>query len=285
MEIVKLNNKIINDKPTMLFYIHLGFGDLLNMSGAIRYLSKNYKLTVTTLPNNKKNALILFNDIEDISFLLTDKFYKMFPNDFEEINKNYAKVLMTGVHDKNYLISKIPYTFYSHINLDYNDHGKNLFLKKSIINENYEKIKNMEFIFVHTLSSTNDFDIELEIDSKCVYTDSVPCSVGSKLIICCNKNYYDKNHEFYHLAELFVNLPFFEYTEIIENACEIHVIDSSFFCYCLYLNLKTDKKFCYFRFNSLQYIDNTWRYIYQQQSEITSDKVKWVISPDKIKFK
>lgn len=273
MEIVKLNKNIINSKPTMLFYIHLGFGDLLNMSGAIRHLSKEYKLTVTTLPINIKNALVLFDDIEDISFLLTDKFYKMFPNDFEEINKNYAKILMTGVHDKNYLISKIPYTFYSHINLDYNEHGKKLFLKKSIINENYEKIKDMEFIFVHTLSSTNDFEIKLE------------SSNNNKLIICCNKNYYDKNHEFYNLAELFVNLPFFEYTDILENAYEIHVIDSSFFCYCLYLNLKTDKKYCYYRFNSLQYIDNSWKYIYQKQSEITEDKIKWVISPDKIKFK
>jgi hypothetical protein len=87
MEIIKLNEQITNhelsSKPTMLFYIHLGFGDLLNMSGAIRYLSKEYKVTVTTLPNNIKNALVLFDDIEDISFLLTDKFYKMFPNDFE----------------------------------------------------------------------------------------------------------------------------------------------------------------------------------------------------------
>jgi hypothetical protein len=245
MEIININN-IQTDKPKLLLYLHLGFGDLINMSGAIRHLSKTYQITITTLSNNLNNAKILFDDINDISFLVTEYFYKDKKEEYDEINKLYDNILKVGLHIKDCYSKKIPIFFYEQLNIDFSNYKKK-FIKKSIHNDNFELIKNTKYIFLHTMASNYEY---------------TPKIITDYLIICPNKNMYNKDHKFFELAQLFINLPFFEYTDIIENASELHLINSSFFCYSLLLDLKANIKKCYCRDRPLDYLDNTWYYIF-----------------------
>jgi len=225
-----------NIKETLLLYINYGFGDLINMSGAIRYYSNKYKVTIIVTQNNLDNVKILFDDIKDISYMVFEKqlFYKENIDIFDDINKSYDLVLKTGYHLEQKVLN-IPYDYYDALNLDYSI-MKEYFRRKSINNDNFKKIKNIEYIFIHTNASDYLYNLNLETD---------------KFIICPHKNYYKdtNNSEYYELAELFINLPFFEYTEIIENASELHLIDSSFYCYTLQLNTNALLKKVYHRFS------------------------------------
>jgi hypothetical protein len=63
-----------------------------------------------------------------------------------------------------------------------------------------------------------------------------------------NENVYNKDESFYSLAENFVNKPFFHYVKVIQNASELHLINSSFACLSLYIKpLKASIKKCYDR--------------------------------------
>lgn len=225
-----------NIKETLLLYINYGLGDIINMSGAIRYYSNKYKVTIIITQNNLDNVKILFNDITDISYMVFKKqlFYKENIDIYNDINKSYNLVLKTGYHIDQKVFN-IPYDYYDTLNLDYSI-MQEYFRRKSINNENFEKIKNIEYIFIHTNASDFLYNLNLKTD---------------KLIICPHKNYYKdtNNSEYYELADLFINLPFFEYTEIIENASELHLIDSSFYCYSLLLNTNVPLKKVYHRFS------------------------------------
>jgi hypothetical protein len=237
------------NKNTLLFYIHYGWGDIINMSGAVRYYSDMYKVTLIITSNNEKNARVIFDDIEDIDFLILDKpiFYKDNNKYFDEINMKYDKIIMTGYHDPTKKCIDIPIDFYTVIDLDPTIR-KTYFKRKSIQNDNFDLIKKNPYVFIHTLAS--DKEIELEASMKTSYLKISP-----------NKNYYKPDDIRYSIAQKFVDLPFFEYIDIIENAEELYLIDSSFFCICLYLKLKTTKKTCYVRYhNTYDNLDNTWLY-------------------------
>jgi hypothetical protein len=237
------------NKETLLFYIHFGWGDIINMSGAVRYYSDIYKVTLIISSNNEKNARVIFDDIEDIDFLILDKplFYKDSKEYFDKININYDKIIMTGYHDPTKKCIDIPIDFYKVIDLDPSIRNT-YFKRKSIKNDNFELIKNTPYIFIHTLASDKEIEIEKDINTN-------------YLKISPNKNYYKPEDNLFSIAQKFIDLPFFEYIDIIENAEELHLIDSSFFCICLYLKLKTTKKTCYVRYyNSYDNLDNTWKY-------------------------
>jgi hypothetical protein len=53
------------------------------------------------------------------------------------------------------------------------------------------------------------------------------------LIICANKNMYNKGNKKYELANIFVNILIMYYVSIIKNADIIRVIDSCFACILL----------------------------------------------------
>ena len=249
----------IMNKNTLLFYIHFGWGDIINMSGAVRYYSNTYKVTLIISSNNEKNARVIFDDIEDIEFLILDKpkFYNDDKIYFDKINMKYDKIIRTGYHDLTKKCVNIPIDFYTIIDLDPSIRNTH-FKRKSIKNKYFDSITKTPYLFIHTLSS--DKEIEIEGINKTSY-----------LMISPNKNYYKSDDIRHSIAQKFIDLPFFEYIDIIENAEELHLIDSSFFCICLYLKLKTIKKTCYVRyFNSYDYLDNSWIY----KSLVTYDEKK-----------
>ena len=61
-----------------------------------------------------------------------------------------------------------------------------------------------------------------------------------------NENHYSEEHTFYTLANSVVNKPMLHYKNLIENAKEIHCLESSFYCFASHLDLsKVQRKICY----------------------------------------
>jgi len=86
-----------------------------------------------------------------------------------------------------------------------------------------------KYIFLHDKVG-NEFELYLKNTDICIYNP--------------NRNYYenDKSHKYYNVWNgMHDNI--INYSTIIENASEIYVVDSSFFCLLTYLKLKADIKF------------------------------------------
>jgi len=61
-----------------------------------------------------------------------------------------------------------------------------------------------------------------------------------------NKNPYTIEDEEYELAQSVVNKPVLDYTYLLENADELHMIESSIYCLASHLDLsKVGRRICY----------------------------------------
>ena len=91
----------------------------------------------------------------------------------------------------------------------------------------------MPYIFAHVTASTGK-NITFENPKNLFVVDP-------------NTNHYPEGHKWHALAQTYMNKPIFTYGSVIENAEEIHVTDSAFYCLACYLNTKSNVKICYNR--------------------------------------
>jgi len=157
-------------------------------------------------------------------------------------NKITHPELLSGVICNNISNFNLPERF-SFIKMFYCDINLNLniyinyfhFIHNNELYELYKKISNYNIIFLHTLSSMNELNLDKQIESY--------LSDTNYLIICANKNFYDISHEKYLLANDYIFLQtVFHYYYLILNAEIIHVIDSSISCIVLPLFYKKELK-------------------------------------------
>ena len=249
------DNKFKKKYNSAYILSHNGLGDNITMIGAINYLS-NYYESVNLLCKEKY--------LDNISTLINNKNIKLIPinhrdefNDCAKIINNISKdqnndIFICGCH-KNYLVSRINNfniknynktknyvndmkwehieQFYNDINLDLTIYYEYFDIKSSDKSMYfYNKVKHLKLIFCHTESSNKMIDISSKISEY--MNDS------NYLIVCANKNLYDKNNKYYYtLANIYVNIPVQNYINIIKNSCEIYVIDSCFACIIHPLNV------------------------------------------------
>ena len=66
------------------------------------------------------------------------------------------------------------------------------------------------------------------------------------LILDINLNHYPEDHSFYALAGSVVGKPLLQYKTVLENAAEIHLLESSLYCFANHLDLSRVKGlYCY----------------------------------------
>ena len=233
---------------------HNGLGDNILMNGALNYLAKFYNNVyflckdinihhVSCMYKNSNIIPIMFdskNEYHSCHELLSDK-YKTSDVLIAGCHKAYLKTQTTIVTTNELSSLKIP----SHFKFGgdfYKDIGLNPSIMGSHFNLNclvdftniYNAISNYKIIFLHTESSQSTIDLNYVIQQHILKTDY--------LIISANNNAYDKHHCKYELANKYIKLPtIIHYVEIIKNAEELHMIDSSISCLalCLKLNEKT----------------------------------------------
>jgi len=217
-----------------IFLTHLGMGDLINMNGAIRYASLMVDtLYVISKKCNAKNVREMLADDTSI-FIVECK------NDDSDIlsNINFIKssvnithTFNSGFHCGRNTFNNIPFDFYDDLHFSWDI--KNIFAHFNTYCR--LPVPSIPYIFTHTSSSNGTTNIKYTWNKDDILT------------IDPNKNMYDPSHTWYNLAEIYLNKPIFSYFDVIKNAKEIHVTDSSFYCLSTFTNPIATIKLCYDR--------------------------------------
>jgi hypothetical protein len=244
-----LNSTPLLEKKTLILYPHFSLGDILNLSGAVRFLSKTYKITLVVVKSTIEQVKTFFDDIKDLSYHTIEKlvYYPDNKEFYDFINSKYDEVKFVGLHvNSDKQVIDAPFSFYNDLDLPFSVY-KNSYVDKSIVNKEEYRLHGLEYVFISTQAP--DYKHQLKLSDH-------------KLVICPDENIYDPKHQLYQVANLFVKLPFFEYKTIIEGASELYLIDYDYFhlankadsfnakeivCYCRNGNKydRLDKRFKY----------------------------------------
>lgn len=226
-----------------LFISHLGLGDHIGMNGAVRYLALHYEeIVVPVSESNYSNVAAMFSDNPAIKLLPVKQSYVVYPTEKAQgelihFNPNhYSHVYRSGFYTcpRNDM-SELPHSFYRDLNIDPRiRHDYFNVPRRASSSELYKPLESMKYIFTQQKASN-------------MFTSLVTWDKDEFLTIDPNVNVYTPEHKWYELAQTFVDKPFFDYIEVIENAEEIHTLDSSFYCISCYLTLKASVKRCYNR--------------------------------------
>tara|TARA_B100000287_G_scaffold432741_1_gene492731 strand:- start:3020 stop:3817 length:798 start_codon:yes stop_codon:yes gene_type:complete len=234
-------------------YHHLGLGDHFHCNGVVRFIIKNkyqnksYKL----FSKNKYYEMVkfMYRDLHNLEIIgISDDEKK----EKEEVNSYLKKddILETIGFDyflKNKNKNKtIDMIFYQQFNIDYSKRFELTYWKRDIDKENslFKSLvnQNEEYIFVHD-DNSRGFTIP---------------------------KYFLK--EKYPIIRNSYKHSIFDYCKIIENAKEIHVMESSVRCMLEYLNTSNSKHYLY------DFTGGPWKSIpFYLDNEIVGSSKKWEI--------
>ena len=232
----------MNKLSTAYFVSHNGLGDNITNISAVNFLLQYYE-TIHFLCKDiyVKNVECLFepNPVVIVPFNSNDEC-----NEIKRILNNVsADIFASGMHkqyiqnrithpdllsykqnDKNYSIefSHIR-NFYYDIGLDLSVYYDFFDIKSTDISKKYyEELKDYKIIFIHSKASNRELNYDDVYDK---YKNN-----KEYIIICANKNMYDKGHMFYEIADKYVNIYIAWYIDIIKRAELLYMIDSCFSC-------------------------------------------------------
>jgi len=197
---------MINNE-TIYIYHHLGLGDHISCHGIVRYYCGIYsKVFLFVKEHNYKNVKYMFNDIENLDYIIgDDDFAKSFIK-----NNSLKNVLYVGFNLNN--IENLELQFYN--------------MAKLPVNFKYD--------FFHINRNT---DKEIEIFNE--------LGLEKNNYIFLHKGEYQLNNDVIPENVKIVepnNHGLFDWMYVIENAKEIHCIDSSFLCLIDCMNIDKNIK-------------------------------------------
>jgi len=193
----------------MYIYQHLGLGDHIICNSIIRHYSKlNDIIYLFVKPHNYKNVSFMFNDLKNIKYIQCDD------NDANKyISSNNITPLRIGFDKLDRSIG-FDVSFYKQLGFNFETKWSNFYINRDMDKEKkvYDRLVDGDYIFVH-----DDMVRGYKINDK-----YLP-----------NCNMIRPNMEY----------DFFDFCYLIENAKEIHLMESSYKCLVEHLNIKTDKLF------------------------------------------
>mgnify|MGYP006077897219 CR=1 FL=1 len=231
----------------ILLLSNLGLGDNIFNISAINYLCEKYKVSVIVKKHNYEIFKNFFTDKKVDFFIVNNdnEVNKLFGNKLL-MDYNNKKILRAGCHKVNSNLSTFPFCFYDDINIPRDvlkTHFKVRNTDKAI--SLYNSIDYMKYAFICNETSGGEL---FGIDNV---LNQLKINKHETLIICSNKNVYDKNHKFYQISEKFVyktnNINILDYKLIIENAEYNILSDSSLFCFAVQLNIINNNNFLFTR--------------------------------------
>lgn len=212
----------------IFFLHHLGLGDHLLCNGIYRHFCKHNDLVVLPVKEHNYNTIAdMLSDVENVSLLhlearSADSEMKKASLQFEKMGYHIVKM---GYFGKNFLSNKkirFDKNFYNQVGVDFNCRWDDFHVPRDNIREQkvYDYFNpTSEFVFLHE-DSSRGFTINREhIDKKYKIITPIPPSSDN-------------------------SFRFFDYRKVIEEASEIHCIESSFCAFIEGLDLK-NKKFAH----------------------------------------
>jgi hypothetical protein len=231
-------------KKRAFVYTHLGLGDMFWMNGAVRYLSTCYdEIILVCKEKYQKNVALMYSDDPTIKLfcLPGDQLLPPFP---EAVWYNKTENMMMygcGQHVRSQIYD-FPFCFYDDMGIP-REYQKKYFHIPTLpeAEELYKKFSSHNYILVHQQSQFKRLPIWEKLHSEQPET----------LILDLNENHYSPEDKFYELAQLVLNVPLLHYKTLMENAKEIHMLESSIYCMASHLDLsKVSKKLCYEAFDN-----------------------------------
>lgn len=217
---------------TLYIYHHLGLGDHIICNAIVRNYAKQNDIVLFVKPHNFENVQYMYRDLKNIDYIIgDDSVAEKFITD-----NNITNLLKIGFDKLDYRY-KFDEAFYRQIGMDFEKKWTDFYLER---NEKAEKealkwfgFKEGEYIFINE-DPSRGFTMGR-------YRKDLPI--------------INSNNPF----------PLFDLCYVIENAAEIHLMESSIKCLVEHLDLKTDKLFYH------SYMRN-----YPPNIQVTS-KRKWTI--------
>lgn len=234
-------------KKRAFVYTHLGLGDMFWMNGAVRYLSTCFdEIILVCKEKYRENVTLMYSDDPTIQLfcLPGEQLLPPFPAAKWYNTADNMTMYACGYHIPHPRIYEFPFCFYDDMNLP-REFQKQYFHIPTLLaaEELYKKIaeKQPTYILVHQQSQNK----KLKIWEK-LYQER-----PETLLLDFNENHYPLGHKFYEVANLLLNIPLLHYKTLIENAIELHMIESSIYCMASHLDLsKVSKKLCYEAFDN-----------------------------------
>jgi hypothetical protein len=232
------------NKKEAFVYSHLGLGDMFWMNGAVRYLATAYdEVVVVCKERNKANVAAMYADDPSIKIFSIEDDYVLYPFQARRqfIEDQGVKIYVCGQHVPS-PIYEFPHSFYDDFGLDRTI--RTLYFHVPEMAEALELYKKVcetspTYIVIHQQSSTKTLPIWEHVQANHAQADNIP-------LLDVNKNHYESGHPFYSVAELVVGRPLLHYKTLLENATEIHLLESSLYCFASHLDLtRVRGKFCY----------------------------------------
>ena len=237
----------------VFIYHHLGLGDHFHCNGVVRFIinhqHKNKKFKLFAKSKYYEMVKFMYRDIEDLKIIEISNNEEQEKDEIESYIKDGDILEKIGfdyfLKNKNQN-KTIDMLFYEQFNIEYSRRFELTYWKRDHEKENrlYDLlVNNPNYIFVHD-DPSRGFTIPEKLLSK-----------NYQII----KNSYEYS--------------IFDYCKIIENAKEIHVMESSARCMMEYLNTSRAAHFLY------DFVGGPWKSIpfYNQKKEIIGSVKKWKI--------
>jgi len=234
------------EKRRCFVYGHLGLGDMFWMNGAVRYLATAYdEVIVVCKERNKANVTAMYSDDPTIQILSIEDDYVLypFPVKRQQIEEQGVTVYACGQHILA-PIHDFPHSFYDDFGLERSVRTRYFHVPRTT--EALELYTNVckvsyKYIVIHQQSSSKTIPIWDAIFWK---NSEIP-------ILDVNANHYPEGHRFHEVAQLAVGKPLLHYKTLLEFATEIHLLESSLYCFASHLDLSAvEGRYCYDAFDN-----------------------------------
>ncbi len=207
---------------------HLGMGDQLFLNGAVRFFATYYdEVRIVVKKTTLDNVKTLYRDEPSVTFHVIHDDIEISPKfgcpveTFQKAVEGFDGVGLCGFHANGSKMELFPLNFYSELGL-----SKEVMMEWSHIPSLEEDLPEEPFIFYNNTSSNQTMNIPVDIDKNLIINPAV--------------NVYPQNHRWHSLAQKWVGLPLFSYTELLQKSAQLLMVDSSFFCMALLLGLKPE---------------------------------------------
>ena len=241
-------------KKKAFLYGHLGLGDMFWLNGAVRWLATCYdEVLVVCKKKYEANVAALYTDDPTIKLHLIEDDAELFP--FAPVHrtiwetKGYT-VYACGNHLINpvippmkHWIYEFPLCFYDDMKIPRSVRGDYFYMPTHPEADSLLRLVKQwspRFIIVHQQSQNKRLPIWNKISETC-----------SDPVFDLNENHYPLGHPYYIIADMVANKPLYAYKRILEEAAEIHLLESSVYCMASHLDLsRVLVKKCYDAFDS-----------------------------------